>query len=432
MRKSIAMLLVLIFLATSLTITPLPVRAGSRMIVVPDDYPTITTALANAVDGDTVFVKEGTYLEHQLTVNKTITLMGEDADNTIIINVDKVDWEPSLNFAPPPAPNAIQISANNVVVSEFTISFQYGWWAPIGITANGTHVIGNIVSRSGGITVNGNNNTISKNSFMPDVAGPFLGCIGSYNIITDNIMIRDSEESDGNLNVDGSFNLIYNNTLKSTIIEVSGNGNMIAKNNITNGGVTFNRGSLNNVIFNNRVMRLYLMGFNNTFYANEIAYVDIGGTYGSIYAANNSFYHNNFLGRRPELGVSTKTLGLLIWNKDKEGNYWVSYDGSDANDDGIGDLPYNVTAAYSYYDGAVREEAIIDCGQDNYPLIAPFDIDSVPIRLPDWVAPSPNPSPEPQAPEPFPTALVTAASIGSVTVVGAALVYFKKIKRKSH
>ncbi|MCW4019062.1 MAG: right-handed parallel beta-helix repeat-containing protein [Candidatus Bathyarchaeota archaeon] len=49
---------------------------ASRTIVVPDDYSTIQEAIDNAVDGDTVFVRAGVYVE-SVVVNKAITLKGE-------------------------------------------------------------------------------------------------------------------------------------------------------------------------------------------------------------------------------------------------------------------------------------------------------------------------------------------------------------------
>jgi len=57
------------------------VRAGT--ITVPDDYATIQGAIDAASDGDTINVRTGIYYEH-LIVNKTLTLVGENRDNTII------------------------------------------------------------------------------------------------------------------------------------------------------------------------------------------------------------------------------------------------------------------------------------------------------------------------------------------------------------
>ncbi len=49
MSKTLALALVLVFLTASNTITFLPAKAENKTIVVPDDYPTISEALINAV-----------------------------------------------------------------------------------------------------------------------------------------------------------------------------------------------------------------------------------------------------------------------------------------------------------------------------------------------------------------------------------------------
>ena len=83
MNKTFTMLVVLFFVAASCRVMPLSVKAESKTIVVPDDYPTIQAAIDNATDGDTIFVKKGVYVENPV-VNKSISLVGEDRDSTVI------------------------------------------------------------------------------------------------------------------------------------------------------------------------------------------------------------------------------------------------------------------------------------------------------------------------------------------------------------
>jgi nitrous oxidase accessory protein NosD len=59
------------------------VDANPATIVVPDDFLTIQEAINNAADGDTVFVRAGTYIEH-VVVNKTVALVGESVETTVI------------------------------------------------------------------------------------------------------------------------------------------------------------------------------------------------------------------------------------------------------------------------------------------------------------------------------------------------------------
>jgi hypothetical protein len=62
MRQKTVLLLVLLFLTSSFLIA-FPVQAESKKIVVPEEYSTISEAIRNAEDGDTIFVKKGTYEE---------------------------------------------------------------------------------------------------------------------------------------------------------------------------------------------------------------------------------------------------------------------------------------------------------------------------------------------------------------------------------
>lgn len=72
----------LMFLASSGWSVTL-MSADPTTIRVPDDYPTIQEAINAASPGDTIQVAAGTYYE-RVTVNKTVTLIGEDPLTTII------------------------------------------------------------------------------------------------------------------------------------------------------------------------------------------------------------------------------------------------------------------------------------------------------------------------------------------------------------
>ncbi len=63
MKRTLFVLLILATLIIPETINIHSTKAISRTIVVPDDYPTITAAIANATAGDIILVKTGTYSE---------------------------------------------------------------------------------------------------------------------------------------------------------------------------------------------------------------------------------------------------------------------------------------------------------------------------------------------------------------------------------
>ncbi len=58
-------------------------------------------------------------------------------------------------------------------------------------------------------------------------------------------------------------------------------------------------------------------------------------------SAGNTIVRNNIIGNDPQ--VSDDTGGNIYYDADnREGNYWSDYQAADANDDGIGDLPYAI------------------------------------------------------------------------------------------
>ena len=70
--KKISVLLLILFLIVSFFVysNQFIVQAENKMIVVPDDFPTIQEAIENAEEGDTVFVKNGTYNENVVINNQ--------------------------------------------------------------------------------------------------------------------------------------------------------------------------------------------------------------------------------------------------------------------------------------------------------------------------------------------------------------------------
>ena len=79
----------------------------------PENYSSIQNAIDNASDGDTIFVYNGIYNEN-IIVNKTIDLIGENKENTIINGYINEIYE---NFL-----IAFYILADQVNLSSFTIT----------------------------------------------------------------------------------------------------------------------------------------------------------------------------------------------------------------------------------------------------------------------------------------------------------------------
>jgi parallel beta-helix repeat protein len=104
--KTLGVLLTLILFSAVLLYNGPLGKSATSTILVPDSFLSIQAAVDAANSGDTVFVKAGVYREN-VVVNKSISLMGEDASATII--------EGSVGGG-----NFLSITANNVTVAGFT------------------------------------------------------------------------------------------------------------------------------------------------------------------------------------------------------------------------------------------------------------------------------------------------------------------------
>ena len=376
MSRRAALLLVFIFLTASGIIAPLPVNAGSRTLIVPDDYPTISSAIANATDGERILVREGTYdgpVNQTITIDKTLSIIGENAEGTIIklhpdYNVSRILTADFFSYS-----DAITINADNVEISNLTMHIV----APGGyITAIGdmTQITGNniITGSETGLVVNGSHCNVTNNN-----SGGSIKLSGFHNVAARNSVYS--------VTINKDFNLIDNNVV-SSIELLNANNNIIYGNNISSPdasvGVDILYDSSHNIIYNNEISTLTYD-------------VDIY----SKSAENNTFYHNNFLIKYTDEPFRLYTFNVSLvnfWDNGEEGNYWEDYNGTDANNDGIGDTPY----------------VIDDNNVDNYPLMYPYDIENDTIMLPQ--------------PESFPSILVAAALVIVIVVCVGLLVYFRK------
>ena len=489
MRGSIALVLVLV-LATSSMVSVLPVKAEARTIVVPDNYQTITAAVGNATDGDTILVRKGTYdgpWNKTLFINKTISLIGEDASNTIInlhpAYVTEWLFSTYISYYVP----SISIEAKDVTLCGFTI-IDDGWY--VQVKGDGAQIVGNVITKN--VKMMGSYQTCAFNTvnstFYPNGTLMQYGHIdleGNYSRATANILVNG-----GTIGASGYFNsivgntgsglistglmavsnLVYGNNLEDGFgIGIATMGNIVANNTVTNctRGIAIIWGS-GNIVAGNSVTDCPGIGLyekdnagNNTFYANYVANNLEGAKIVASRSYNTTLYHNNFVNNLRQVNTDenetvTSYSGLNFtqslthggnFDYGMEGNYWSDYTGADADGDGIGDTPYVIDANRS----------------DHYPLMAPFNISSVTIQLPEWAnvtlpsslqtpsfppAPSPSPSPTPSPtptpipspspsptatphdtePEPFTVALVAIVSGVTGVVVGIGLIAYLKRK----
>jgi parallel beta-helix repeat protein len=336
LRKHATLLLISIAIA-SMVIFPYfgIVNADSKTIVVPDDYSSIQDAINNADEGDTIFIKKGTYVENPV-VNKSVSLIGECRDSTVI------DVTAGLT-----------VLSNHVNITGLTLFDGYR-----------------------GITVSANSCRISENKITDSQVGIALS--SAYgNVVAENTL--------ENIGLSAAIQLSYSYN------------NLVQYNYISSctEGIQVREGSSNNTVSDNIVsdcqdVAIRLLGSGvghrwygpdgNTITRNNISYSRVGTTvYGSNY---NVISNNNYVNNTIEFSANEDYL--LTWGGNRsvntiDKNYWSDYEGIDANGDGVGDNPY----------------VIDEYNQDNHPLINPAQILPPPFHS---TRPNATPTPTPPIP----------------------------------
>jgi parallel beta-helix repeat protein len=289
MKKALLTALAIFAFLTSLLVVMQVVevaKANSITITVPDDYVSIQEAIDNALEGDTIYVKKGVYVENPV-VNKSVSLVGEDRDATVI-----------------DVTAGLKVESDNVTVTGFTI---YDGWHGISLSGNHCSISGNrITNATNGLVLFGYENHITGNIFESiGLSSAIQLNFANRNFVTNNYIdtcvegIQIWQSSNNNTVTENTIINCHNTAIGFQY----SNDNTIMRNNITNSGCgTSIYGSNKNVITNNNYV-------NNSvqFSAKEDYYLTFG------------------------YNISVNTINE---------NYWSDYNGTDNNGDSVGDTPY--------------------------------------------------------------------------------------------
>lgn len=229
----------------------------------PGNYSNIHDAIDDAKNGDTIFVYNGSY-PSEIFIDKSVILLGEDRDNTIIEGGQDGFW----------------IQADNVKITSFTIRNCGEFWnhCAIYIGTNDNTITNNKIIDNGklnGIFLQDSNNNIISNNIIEN--NPYHAIrmeYSNYNSFTNNYVY--DNEGDGLFMVESSNNHFEFNTILSNFW----------------GGITVDEFSVNNKFYHNFLI-------DNGQNANDNGYniwndsYPAGGNYWSDYSGVDQFQGPN-------------------------------------------------------------------------------------------------------------------------------------------
>ena len=202
------------------------VSLSSNTYYVPDNYAKIQWAVDNASDGDTIIVRDGTYIEN-VNVDKRLTIRSENGPETTIVQAAK-----SIGAV-------FSVSSDYVNISGFTVASGLGSnGIDIRPSCSNVCIAGNIISQNYiGIKTwfESNNNNIRDNTISSNEHSGIRVIMGSSNIITGNTI---SDNGDDGIEIwDSSNNFISDNTISNNGagvgISFDSTGNTISGNSIS-------------------------------------------------------------------------------------------------------------------------------------------------------------------------------------------------------
>ncbi|KYK24034.1 hypothetical protein AYK24_06885 [Thermoplasmatales archaeon SG8-52-4] len=331
-RKGVIIGIILLFIGASIT----PLTLGIKKINITKK--TISTRgiiqglIDNASDGDTIYIPSGIYYEN-ISINKSISLIGEDKNTTIIDGGENG--------------TVVYVLVYWVNISGFTIrNSGYGQWPEESV---GLCYVGSPYCSI--------KDCIIENNFYGILFIGYGGC--NYNLIQNNI-IKDNGIGICFAHAYHSFNLVCNNIIYTNDI-----GIIIQSCNY-------------NEIFSNNIL------------SNTEKGIILGSCICGGY--NNKVYHNNLIFNGDENGQAQNEDFDNFWDDGypSGGNFWSDYTGVDnfsgpnqtiPGSDGIGDVPYEIPSSY------IDEE-------DTYPLMEVLYGDFPPIADFNWTPYLPGPEDE--------------------------------------
>ena len=275
----------------------------------PADFSTIQEAIDTASDGDTVFVKAGTYCEH-VVVNRTISLLGENSNTTVVDG----NWTGVV----------INVIRSRVIISGLTVQRSGSvYWENAGIFLDNVE----------NCTVN--ENILTENSFAGLVLNHAYRCVVSGNSIFDNSGVGITLVGGGFNNL--SRNNIAENGWSALTLNDEAHNNTISENSMTSNNlavtghcINLHRSSSNsiqknNIAWDDNGIRLEYWSNYNTIAENNITSNTLTGVSVEEYSNNNTISGNMISGSISGVVISSSRYAE-IFNNTIAHNYGDDWD----------------------------------------------------------------------------------------------------------
>jgi len=344
---------------------------------------TLKDGIAQAKDFDTIVVQKGTYREHDILVNKPLTIIGKDypmidgelkgeiitiisdnvtVDGLFIINVGSSYTE---DYA------AIRVrKSKNFVIKNLVLEKLF-----FGIYIEKSHhgkvfhnkIIGDAIEEynsGNGIQLWYSHHIEIEHNYVEHVRD------GIYLEFSDDCIIKNNVSA---LNIRYGLHFMFSNddTYQDNTFENNGAGVAVMfskKIKMYNNTFKENWGTASYGMLLKEINDAEIIG--NTFEENTIG-INIEGSNRIVYKHNNfknngwaikvkgacytnTFKENNFLYNSFDIAYNSK-----INDNEFDRNYWSSYTGYDLDKDGVGDVPYRPVKLFSYIVNRTPETIIL-------------------------------------------------------------------------
>ena len=343
----------------------------------------IKEAIAQAKINDTILVKKGTYNEHNLVIDKPLTIIGENQPIidgqlkgeiiTIISDGVTVDGFHIINvgtsYTKDYAAIRVRRSKNFVIQNIVFKKLFFGIY--IEKSSYGkiidNKIIGDAIeeySSGNGIQLWYSNHIEIENNHVEHVRD------GIYLEFSDDCLIKNNVSTQ-NLRYGLHFMFSNNDVYQDNTFENNGAGVAVMfskKIKMLNNTFKENWGTASYGMLLKEINDAEIIG--NTFKENTIG-INIEGSNRIVYKNNNfmnngwaikvrgacyanSFLENNFLYNSFDISYNSKINDNVF-----DRNYWSNYAGYDLNKDGVGDVPYRPVKLFSYIVNRTPETIIL-------------------------------------------------------------------------